>query len=361
MLGSPPRVRSRHGLPVSGACPPRITSACAEQTYPRPAPQIIRRDHLRVCGADIVAMPANGLLMGSPPRVRSRHRHGGRYAGGRGITSACAEQTTARAWACSPGRDHLRVCGADILLHPYEPHTVGSPPRVRSRLENRIEVTHASGITSACAEQTGRRDRFGYPSGDHLRVCGADVGIGLMDARGLGSPPRVRSRRVARPPYRTEMGITSACAEQTATFLCSTCRCRDHLRVCGADTSLSRMSPGRGGITSACAEQTWCWRGRRRLWWDHLRVCGADAFIRYTCTSQSGSSPRVRSRRCRRLLQRRERGITSACAEQTYEGLLTRKVTWDHLRVCGADTARPEGDGYYRGSPPRVRSRRTRR
>ena len=193
-----------------------------------------------------------------------------------GITSACAEQTYPRPAPQIIRRDHLRVCGADILLHPYEPHTVGSPPRVRSRLENRIEVTHASGITSACAEQTGRRDRFGYPSGDHLRVCGADVGIGLMDARGLGSPPRVRSRRVARPPYRTEMGITSACAEQTATFLCSTCRCRDHLRVCGADTSLSRMSPGRG---------------------DHLRVCGADGIPHVEVRAGQGSPPRVRSRR----------------------------------------------------------------
>ena len=215
LRGSPPRVRSRRvewpvGLPAMG-----ITSACAEQTYPRPAPQIIRRDHLRVCGADIVAMPANGLLMGSPPRVRSRHRHGGRYAGGRGITSACAEQTTARAWACSPGRDHLRVCGADILLHPYEPHTVGSPPRVRSRLENRIEVTHASGITSACAEQTGRRDRFGYPSGDHLRVCGADLDETGRDRTAEGSPPRVRSRLPSGALDARHGGITSACAEQT--------------------------------------------------------------------------------------------------------------------------------------------------
>ena len=131
MLGSPPRVRSRHGLPVSGACPPRITSACAEQTYPRPAPQIIRRDHLRVCGADIVAMPANGLLMGSPPRVRSRHRHGGRYAGGRGITSACAEQTRWATMIGSHAGDHLRVCGADDIAAIVHASTGGSPDDAR--------------------------------------------------------------------------------------------------------------------------------------------------------------------------------------------------------------------------------------
>ena len=30
-------------------------------------------------------------------------------------------------------------------------------------------------------------------------------------------------------------------------------------------------------------------------------------------------------------------GITSACAEQTKSRKLTKRWTWDHLRVCGAD------------------------
>ena len=162
---------------------------------------------------------------------------------------------------------------------------------------------------------------------------------------------------MARPPYRTEMGITSACAEQTATFLCSTCRCRDHLRVCGADTSLSRMSPGRGGspprvrsrpdyasladqrpgITSACAEQTSTSTTPSFQVWDHLRVCGADH-----------ATP---------LGDGYYEGITSACAEQTTTPRCGSDAVWDHLRVCGADTGRQGTQTRSGGSPPRVRSR----
>ena len=133
MLGSPPRVRSRHGLPVSGACPPRIASACAEQTGRVACGPSCNGDHLRVCGADVSKTGSTNYSEGSPPRVRSRHRGHARQWSADGITSACAEQTpprrTVRRWT----GDHLRVCGADdgtslgMLPRP------GSPPRVRSR------------------------------------------------------------------------------------------------------------------------------------------------------------------------------------------------------------------------------------
>ena len=71
-LGSPPRVRSRH-LPAQVAATLRgITSACAEQTLTTRIPSCIRRDHLRVCGADEVAQANEKVDVGSPPRVRSR-------------------------------------------------------------------------------------------------------------------------------------------------------------------------------------------------------------------------------------------------------------------------------------------------
>ena len=53
-----------------------------------------------------------------------------------------------------------------------------------------------------------------------------------------GSPPRVRSRL---PEVHTDLqplGITSACAEQTAPVRVRPIAVQDHLRVCGADRSL---------------------------------------------------------------------------------------------------------------------------
>ena len=52
-------------------------------------------------------------------------------------------------------------------------------------------------------------------NGDHLRVCGADLGSSHSASAPAGSPPRVRSRLVVLLGKLRVRGITSACAEQT--------------------------------------------------------------------------------------------------------------------------------------------------
>ena len=70
---------------------------------------------------------------GSPPRVRSR---------------------LSGALIAIGGGDHLRVCGADnVTPQPLVP-PVGSPPRVRSRHRADRPRWRVGWITSACAEQT---------------------------------------------------------------------------------------------------------------------------------------------------------------------------------------------------------------
>ena len=122
-----------------------------------------------------------------PRSCRRSHRR-------RGITSACAEQTAANTSPHSSTTDHLRVCGADEVGVGAAFAFAGLPPRVRSRPAACRSSVCRPGITSACAEQTGRwSDRRRIP-GDYLRVCGADgLGCGLL-VLGAGLPPRVRSR-----------------------------------------------------------------------------------------------------------------------------------------------------------------------
>ena len=109
-----------------------------------------------MCGADATAIDNCVPGDGSPPRVRSRpddKRRGWRRLG---ITSACAEQTRFRTCAPSALRDHLRVCGADSFLSDVLDMMPGSPPRVRSRLLRERRQRRNPRITSACAEQTRR-------------------------------------------------------------------------------------------------------------------------------------------------------------------------------------------------------------
>ena len=70
--------------------------------------------------------------------------------------------------------DHLRVCGADLGVSGFQPAVLGSSPRVRSRQGENKTISNITGIISACAEQTDTGLVHGVATGDHLRVCGAD-------------------------------------------------------------------------------------------------------------------------------------------------------------------------------------------
>ena len=157
-VGSPPRVRSRHRYCFCGLRRPGITSACAEQTTGMTTRKSWAWDHLRVCGADLHSMAQVGFSLGSPPRVRSRLGEVGEVVATTGITSACAEQTNTVRGRQPADRDHLRVCGADFVVCDSLEVLFGSPPRVRSRplMPSGDDVT--GGITSACAEQTAIKE-----------------------------------------------------------------------------------------------------------------------------------------------------------------------------------------------------------
>ena len=184
--GSPPRVRSRLAVRRDRARHHGITSACAEQTPTMASCPALRRDHLRVCGADSLRPIHHRRAWGSPPRVRSRQHDDGEVQARPGITSACAEQTTVRPTPRPHAEDHLRVCGADFVTQlpgrvgadvtSYTSLVMsrGSPPRVRSR--HRPVPTSGRAIV------------------DHLRVCGADILFASGSSSHSGSPPRVRSR-----------------------------------------------------------------------------------------------------------------------------------------------------------------------
>ena len=100
----------------------------------------------------------------------------------RWITSACAEQTTTDLTGNGTSGDHLRVCGADTVAQINQDMADGSPPRVRSRHWANCEFGDDTGITSACAEQTSPSPTLGVPCPDHLRVCGADRLLPPFDA-----------------------------------------------------------------------------------------------------------------------------------------------------------------------------------
>ena len=277
LSGSSPRVRSRPSGVSYRITPQRIISACAEQTQTIERQITLGRDHLRVCGADTFVSTTVPPMVGSSPRVRSRLRVFVRARTHVGIISACAEQTVTVTAVPTLRRDHLRVCGADEIAPPIAPVMPGSSPRVRSRRDEAGCVGTRRGIISACAEQTVPVPAPVTPAWDHLRVCGADRIVEGRNPQDRGSSPRVRSRRVRIRVAVRAIGIISACAEQTATTDDKTLqRAGSSPRVRSRQTYITDYLHD-DGIISACAEQTPTPIARCSGTRDHLRVCGADS------------------------------------------------------------------------------------
>ena len=204
-------------------------------------------DHLRVCGADPLGHCRQSPPSGSSPRVRSRPGRERLPARHPGIISACAEQTPGTGCVEAPGRDHLRVCGADPSNSSRNHAGSGSSPRVRSRLVGLALRVGVEGIISACAEQTTLVRRQGRMRQDHLRVCGADDAAAAIATVNAGSSPRVRSRQQPQRGVNAVARIISACAEQTSVVAWGADRDEDHLRVCGADYSRRPRYSSSGG------------------------------------------------------------------------------------------------------------------
>ena len=155
-----------------------------------------------------------------PPRAR-RIRWGlVCYVQAGGTTSACAENTRRRGrWGFSH-RNYLRVRGEYPPVRSWQPPLRELPPRAR-RIRRDCLYGHAQhGTTSACAENT-RSDRGGALFvGNYLRVRGEYTMADRMDQYLTELPPRARRIRLPTEPHEPLLGTTSACAENTARFQC---------------------------------------------------------------------------------------------------------------------------------------------
>ena len=135
------------------------------------------------------------MLMGSPPRVREKPPNEKEYKVKTRITPACAGKTLHKPPHLHRPQDHPRVCGknfGDTLSYFNE---LGSPPRVREKRIFNLFQAVTLGITPACAGKTLLGLTYPLLSEDHPRVCGKNFGIKLSSSILTGSPPRVREKR----------------------------------------------------------------------------------------------------------------------------------------------------------------------
>ena len=70
------------------------------------------------------------------------------------ITPACAGKTRIKLLLLNEYRDHPRVCGKNLNGMIKDITHVGSPPRVREKLDSTKVLKYKDGITPACAGKT---------------------------------------------------------------------------------------------------------------------------------------------------------------------------------------------------------------
>ena len=159
-MGSPPRVRGKGADLGREQRHEGITPACAGKSHAPRDPSGADRDHPRVCG-EKDGINKNGVrFQGSPPRVRGKVSQYAACGVSVRITPACAGKRRKRLLPLGKRKDHPRVCGEKERLEAAHLPVVGSPPRVRGKVANNIEIIGPLGITPACAGKRLKRSQY---------------------------------------------------------------------------------------------------------------------------------------------------------------------------------------------------------
>ena len=132
-VGSPPRMRGKPPAQPHRSRPSRITPAHAGKTS---ADEVIIPacgDHPRACGENVLVRRDGRSDRGSPPRMRGKHvlpLSGDKRAG---ITPAHAGKTYIKKYKIKLIEDHPRACGENPHGNGVNVWAGGSPPRMRGK------------------------------------------------------------------------------------------------------------------------------------------------------------------------------------------------------------------------------------
>ena len=152
----------------------RITPADAGKTPDGIQFRTVDEDHPRGCGENRQARQCGLHSLGSPPRMRGKLNGVRRYA--RFVV------------------DHPRGCGENDTEQSISEMNEGSPPRMRGKLSSCGFRVPKLGITPADAGKTRPPTVARDSLRDHPRGCGENrVPLAEIDIQG-GSPPRMRGK-----------------------------------------------------------------------------------------------------------------------------------------------------------------------
>ena len=174
LTGSSPRMRGKRVEPVCDGAEVRIIPAHAGQTAPNRQDACPCPDHPRACGANRRYGRFSTRPVGSSPRMRGKRPVHHRVHADLRIIPAHAGQTSSSPSICQQRPDHPRACGANQAAGLNAGILGGSSPRMRGK--HRVHRVRGRGIRiiPAHAGQTWRADASTTACPDHPRACGAN-------------------------------------------------------------------------------------------------------------------------------------------------------------------------------------------
>ena len=195
--------------------------------------------------------------------------------------------------------DHPRVCGEKLLRGVIGEDCMGSPPRMRGKGQDHLHRRVADGITPAYAGKSPKSRPATGPERDHPRVCGEKSMMSRVLLFMVGSPPRMRGKVKRNKRFQLADGITPAYAGKRPAAWAGAWRTGDHPRVCGEKGT---------GLTNV--------------------------------TSPMGSPPRMRGKGLVVRAALPARRITPAYAGKSTTLKVHTQASRDHPRVCGEKESR---------------------
>ena len=133
----------------------------------------------------------------------------------------------------------------------------------------------------------------------------------------MGSPPRMRGKLNVMKYLVALNRITPAYAGKTGWVILRARSSADHPRVCGENCLILRFRRKSPRITPAYAGKTMHPAPAKGQQWDHPRVCGENIYCRIEGEDAAGSPPRMRGKPASACLRSSSFRITPAYAGKT--------------------------------------------
>ena len=209
-MGSLPHMRGKEYFASSIVAAMRITPAHAGKNCRHQCREYMAQDHPRVCGEKKLILTCVESRLGSPPRMRGKVDCRAHKTALTGITPAYAGKSFWLLPCPSCCKDHPRVCGEKCL--PASPKTGqgGSPPRMRGKVPIFADPIDWDRITPAHAGKSPDVRRRTRKHEDHPRACGEKFGSTQPAPDSGGSPPRMRGKDDDGGGTVCQLGITPA-------------------------------------------------------------------------------------------------------------------------------------------------------